>query len=236
MKCLRLLASLLFGLLASCSSLPQSAFAQAATPTWFSASPQQIVDGSSVTFTTPATVRYGQDASTCIATFLTCVNGQPSLAAWLPPVTITATAAAPVTIVVGTDWAGSDPNPGVRKQLQIGEAAASQTATVVNPSGVSSTVIVPALPPSPTVYSPTYRAGTFYPAKFSNISVITGNPAAPLLETFNIPPYMFVAGVLENFNMTFSVGVVPFTCTYGGVMVSPTGAGTISMTCSPMQK
>jgi hypothetical protein len=231
MKSLRWLAPILFGLMASCGSAAP-AFAQA----WFSASPKQIVDGNTVTFTTNATVRYGQNASTCLATFQGCVSGQPSLAAWLPTVPITATAAAPVTITVGTVWAGSDPVPGVGKQLEILEAAAAQTVTVVDDNGVTSTVKVPAWPPPPTVYSPTYRAGTFYPVTFSNVSVIPGNPAETVLKTFNIPPYMFVAGVLQNFNMTLNVGVVPWTCTYGGLGVSTAGVGSISMNCTPIQK
>lgn len=115
--------------------------------TWFAASPQ-IVDGSSVTFTSTVTVRYGQGVSTCVATYLTCVSGKPSPAAWLPPVTISATAANPVTILVGTTWAASDPAPGVYKQLQIQETTAAQVVAVTS-NGVKIAVSVPALPAPP---------------------------------------------------------------------------------------
>jgi hypothetical protein len=108
--------------------------------TWFSASPQ-ITDGNTVTFTSTVTVRYGQNASTCMATFLTCIAGKPSSANWLPPVTIAATTANPVSIVVGTTWAGKDPNPGTYKQLQIGQLSTIQAIKV---GGV--TVTVPAMP------------------------------------------------------------------------------------------
>jgi hypothetical protein len=73
--------------------------------------------------------------------------GQPSPAAWLPPVTITATTLKPVTITIGTVWAGSDPNPGVRKQLQFMQAATSQPMVVAS-NGVKIPMIVPALPPT----------------------------------------------------------------------------------------
>lgn len=112
--------------------------------TWFSPSPQ-IIDGNTVTFTSTATVRYGQNASTCVATYLTCVVGQPSPAAWLSSVTV----AAGVPIIVGTTWAKSDPIGGVYKQLQIARTATDQPITVVNNSGVKTTVIVPALPTPP---------------------------------------------------------------------------------------
>jgi hypothetical protein len=124
------------------------------TSTWFFATPQ-IVDGSVVTFTSTATVRYGQDASTCLASFMSCVAGQPSPACWLPSVTITAT-----TIAVGTAWAGSDPCPGVMKQLEIQQVASVQTVKMVS-NGVTSTVTVPALagtappPPPPVPVAPT---------------------------------------------------------------------------------
>jgi len=134
-------------LLLAIAALP--AYAQ----TWFSPTPQ-IVDGNMVVFTSTATVRYGQDASTCVVNYMTCVAGKPSPASWLPPVTITATAASPVTIVVGTAWAKSDPIGGVPKQLEIQQTSVAQTVKVTNNSGGTVTLTVPALPvvtpPAPT--------------------------------------------------------------------------------------
>jgi hypothetical protein len=119
--------------------------------TWFSPTPQ-ITEGNTVTFTSPVTVRYGQNASTCVVTYLTCIAGKATLASWLPPVTIPATAASPVTITVGVAWSGSDPVPGVYKQLQIAETATMQAVTITNNSGGKITAIVPGLPPISTTY------------------------------------------------------------------------------------
>jgi hypothetical protein len=128
----------------------------------------------------------------------------------------------------------SDPAPGISKIFEIAEQAGASFNVSVNNGGVITQVTVPAIPGSvtPTVYSPTYRAGSIYPIAFSKISVITGSPAATLLSTFSIPAYQFVAGVLQNFNMTVNIGVVPFSCTYA----STTTAGIITMNCSPVQK
>lgn len=122
----------------------------------------------------------------------------------------------------------SDPAPGLNKIFQVAEQAASVLVTV-NTNGALTTITVPA---ASTVYSPTYRAGTIYPMTLSKIAVIAGSPAATLLASFNIPAYLFVSGVLQNFTMAATWGNVPVVCTFGGV----TTAGLISLNCSPAQK
>ena len=135
--------------------------------TWYSPWPQ-IVDGSTVTFTSTVTVRYGQNVSTCVVTYLTCIAGKPSLASWLPPVTISASTASPVTIAVGTVWAKSDPAPGVYKQLQIQQTSTSQTIKVVSDT-TTTTVTIPALPaPSWRFSCPALMTGTV-----SSMGIIT---------------------------------------------------------------
>lgn len=127
---------------------------------WYSNTPQ-IVDGNSVTFTSTVTVRYGQNVSTCVSTYQTCVAGQPSPANWLAPVTIVATTANPVTITVGTTWAESDPNPGVYKQLEFQQLqSTNQTVTVADNNGVKTTVTIPAVTPVVVPVAPTITWGT----------------------------------------------------------------------------
>jgi hypothetical protein len=231
MKSLRFLASLLLGLMASCGTCQQFAFAQAPAPTpvpapvWV----KVAVEPDTVSTSSTVTWRYG------VASGTTSDGVDCSIApgCWSAPI---ASTIANVSISnPGGSFMRPDPANGLVKELDILEIVTMQSVTV---NGVLK--IVPAnpllTPFVPTVYSPTYRAGTFYPVRVSNVSVITGNPAQTVLQTFNIPPYMFMAGVLQNFNFTFSVGVVPFSCTYGGLMVSSAGVGTISMNCTPIQK
>lgn len=112
--------------------------------TWYSPTPQ-IIEGNTVTFTSPVTVRYGQNISTCAATYLTCVIGAASPAGWTAPIAINATTATPITIVVGVGWANSDPVPGVYKQIQIAQTSTTQAVAITNNSGGKITATIPAI-------------------------------------------------------------------------------------------
>jgi hypothetical protein len=220
---LRRLAPLLLSLMVSCSSAPQYAFAQTVpAPVWV----KVAVESNTVSTSTTVTWRYGIGAG------ITSQGVDCSIApgCWTTPIASTIG-----SVSISGAFSGSDPANGLVKELDILETATMSSITVNG-----ALTIVPAnpliIPFVPTVYSPTFRAGTFYPVRVSNVSVITGNPASTVLQTFNLQPYMFMAGVLQNFNFTFSVGVVPFSCTYGGLMVSSAGVGTISMNCTPIQK
>jgi hypothetical protein len=197
---------------------------------WFSATPQ-IVDGNAVTFVSPATVRYGQDASTCLASFMSCVAGQPSPACWLPSVAITTTAT-PVT--VGTAWAGSDPCPGVMKQFEIQETATVQAVTVTS-NGVTSTVTVPALagstPPPPPVV-PVAPTLTWTPASLVVTSALT---AAQLNATASTPGVFTYTPALGHYlPMGTSTLTVSFAPTDTVHFKSASKTASLSVTAPPV--
>lgn len=217
----RWLASLLLGILASCGATRQYSFAQAASgPEILNAVPicSETVVCIITAVSDPAGVfQVGTGSTWCLSTF---TNPTPL------PLT--------VNLYPSTQpFCAVDPVLGTAKMLVAQQKATAWTVNITV-AGVAQQVTIPALValPTPTVYSPTYRAGNIYPIAFSKISVITGSPAAAVLATFPIPAYQFVAGVLQNFNMTVNIGVVPFNCTYA----STTTAGIITMNCSPAQK
>ncbi|MBB5329963.1 choice-of-anchor D domain-containing protein [Tunturiibacter gelidoferens] len=110
------------------------------TPVWFTLNAQE---GQTVTATGSITLRFGQVATTCAAHATpgacTAGAGAPAPAEWTSTKTFTpAASGATVSIVIGKAAFGNvDPDPGVKKTVQVQEQATAQKITV---NGTSVTV------------------------------------------------------------------------------------------------
>lgn len=204
--------SLLFTICLLALALPSySQTSPVATQTWFTIATLSGSANPLVTTTGPVTYWFGTNTGTTT----TGVNCAIAPGCWLAPVTATLT-----NFPTLYSTFPKDPAPGLTKVFQIAETGTAITGTV---GGVAFTV------PALTAYTPTLTPGTVYALTFGNIAVIPGSPAATLLSTFSIPPWQFVAGVMQNFSMTTTYGGVTNACTFGGV----TDKGVIALNCIP---
>ena len=191
--------------------------APALAQTWF----KVANEGDTISTTTNITYRFGAASGITVANDGVASKDCSAVSCWSATTTTTTPFNGLVTTYANFPFA--DPAYGLVKEVDVLETAYAQTVTVNG-----NAVTVPGLTP-PKPYTPTFTPGTVYTITFTNVAAITTSPAAGLLSTFNIPPYQFVAGVLQNFTMTTTVGGVPFVCTFGAI----TAPGVISMNCIP---
>jgi hypothetical protein len=161
-----------------------------------------------VTTTAPIMVRWG----TGTGTTSTGVNCALAPGCWIQS---TALSTPLSNAFLSCCWLnGSDPAPGLVKELDVLEVSTVQTLTVNNIA-----VTVPALavitPPAPAVYTLTFTPGHVYPASFTSVAVIPSTPAAAILALFPLAPSMFVGSALSNFSEDLMLNGMLMHCTFG---------------------
>jgi hypothetical protein len=220
------------------------------TPVWFTLN---APEGQTVTATGSITLRFGQLASTCAAhaTPGACSAGAgaPAPAEWTSPKTFTPAASGTTgNIVIGKAAFGNvDPDPGVRKTVQVQEQANAQNITVNGQS-----VTVPAQSTSSACQlSQTPATITFPNTKdgfqISSSVSITSNcktnitidsvqaPGAPFSISGFQTPFTLAPGKTQSYTAVFSptatgtaTGSIHFASTVSSVQpltVSLTGTG-----------
>jgi Abnormal spindle-like microcephaly-assoc'd, ASPM-SPD-2-Hydin len=220
------------------------------TPVWFTLN---ALEGQTVTATGSITLRFGQVASTCAAhaTPGACSAGAgtPAPAEWTSPKTFTPSASgAAVSIVIGKAAFGNvDPDPGVKKTVQVQEQAAAQKITV---NGTS--VTVPAQSTSYACQLSQTPATITFPNtndgfQISSSVSITSNcktnitidsvqaPGAPFSISGFQTPFTLAPGKTQSYTAVFSpsatgtaTGSIHFASTVSSVQpltVSLTGTG-----------
>jgi hypothetical protein len=220
------------------------------TPVWFTLNAQE---GQTVVATGSITLRFGQVASICAAhaTPGACSAGAgaPAPAEWTSPKTFTPVASGTtVSIVIGKAAFGNvDPDPGVRKTVQVEEQATAQKITVNGQA-----VTVPAQSTSYACQLSQTPASIAFPNttdgfQISSSVALTSNckttitidsvqdPAAPFSISGFQTPFTLTPGKTQSYTAVFSptatgtaTGSIHFASTVSSVQpltVSLTGTG-----------
>jgi hypothetical protein len=219
------------------------------TPVWFTLNAQE---GQTVTATGSITLRFGQVAATCASKAggaCSAGPGAPAPAVWTSPKTFTpAESATTVSIVIDKQSFGNvDPDPGVRKTVQVEEQATAQKITVNKTS-----VTVPAQSTSNACQLSQTPATINFPNttdgfQISSSVALTSNckttvtidsvqdPAAPFSISGFQTPFTLAPGKTQSYTAVFSptatgtvTGSLHFASTVSSVQpltVSLTGTG-----------
>jgi Abnormal spindle-like microcephaly-assoc'd, ASPM-SPD-2-Hydin len=220
------------------------------TPVWFTLNAQE---GQTVTATGSIILRFGQLATTCAAHATpgpcSAGAGASAPAAWSSPKTFTpAASATTVSVVIGKAAFGNvDPDPGVRKTVQVEEQATAQKITVNGQS-----VTVPAQSTSYACQLSQTPATITFPNtndgyQISSSVGLTSNcktnvtidsvqaPGAPFSISGFQTPFTLAPGKTQNYTAVFSptatgtaTGSIHFASTVSSVQpltVSLTGTG-----------
>jgi hypothetical protein len=220
------------------------------TPVWFTLNAQE---GQAVTATGSITLRFGQVASTCASHAApgacSAGPGTPAPAEWTSPKTFTpAASGTTVSIVIDKESFGNvDPDPGVRKTVQVEEQATAQKITVNRLS-----VTVPAQSTSYACQLSQTPATITFPNttdgyQISSSVALTSNckttvtidsvqdPAAPFSISGFQTPFTLAPGKTQSYTAVFSptatgaaTGSIHFASTVSSVQpltVSLTGTG-----------
>ncbi|WP_353063331.1 choice-of-anchor D domain-containing protein [Tunturibacter psychrotolerans] len=219
------------------------------TPVWFTLNAQE---GQTVTATGSITLRFGQVASTCASKASGACSagpGAPAPAEWTSPKTFTpAESGTTVSIVIDKESFGNvDPDPGVRKTVQVQEQATAQKITVNKTS-----VTVPAQSTSSACQLSQTPATITFPNttdgfQISSSVALTSNckttvtidsvqdPAAPFSISGFQTPFTLAPGKTQSYTAVFSptatgtaTGSIHFASTVSSVQpltVSLTGTG-----------
>jgi hypothetical protein len=219
------------------------------TPVWFTPNAQE---GQTVTATGSITLRFGQVASTCASKAggaCSAGPGAPAPAEWTSPKTFTpAASGTTVSIVIDKQSFGNvDPDPGVRKTVQVEEQATTQNITINKTS-----VTVPAQSTSYACQLSQTPATITFPNttdgyQISSSVALTSNckttitidsvqdPTAPFSISGFQTPFTLAPGKTQSYTAVFSptatgtaTGSVHFASTVSSVQpltVSLTGTG-----------
>jgi hypothetical protein len=151
---------------------------------------------------------------------------------WAAPVSLPASAF-PLTVSFSSPTASmmllspqGDPDPNVLKEIDAQEGPTAYDVKYVDTNGVAQVTHVPALPSPPASLVPA-TPGTVYPLVVSNIQPLSGSPAVPVLNLFQVQPSVLVGGVLSNFSWNVTINGTTLNCIYGSMDTS----GNTTMSC-----
>jgi hypothetical protein len=182
----------------------------------------------------PHSIRIGNEGITITSIPATAVVQFGTTAApaiWAAPVSLPASAL-PLTVSFSSPAANTmllspqgDPDPNVLKEIDAQEGPVAYDVKYTDTNGIAQITHVPALASTSQIVPPT--PGTVYPLVVSNIQPLTGSPAVPVLNLFQVQPSVLVGGVLSNFSWNLTINGTTLNCVYGAMDTS----GNTTMSC-----